>query len=209
MKFQHNPNRLEAFSDGVFAFAATLMVVGFDWGGDFTVLQSQGTSFIAFAVSFFVLVGFWTVHYNYFRRSGYVDNWIIALNTLLLFVTLYYVFPLKSLVNSWMGEEKLTLFGLSNLFQWYSLGFALIFMCYALMYLRAFRKQRSVPKFLVLLFYARHFGIYVAVAAFSILLTRLQAGVAYGLPGIIYVLLGPLCFAHAHLFNKKYKLKDP
>lgn len=206
MKFPHNTHRLEAFSDGVFAFAATLMAVGFDWDGDFRVLQSQGNSFLAFAASFFVLVAFWGVHYNYFRRSGYVDNWIIVLNTLLLFVILYYVFPLKSLVNSWLGEEPITMEGLSNLFGWYGLGFALIFLCFSLMYFRSFRKQREIERALTYLFYARHFGIYVGVALLSILLSVLKAGVGIGLPGFIYGLLGPLCFWHSHRFNRKYKI---
>ena len=27
-----------------------------------------------------MVIAFWWVHYNYFRRTGYIDNWIIALN---------------------------------------------------------------------------------------------------------------------------------
>ncbi|EAR14500.1 MULTISPECIES: TMEM175 family protein [Robiginitalea] len=205
MKFQHNTNRLEAFSDGVLAFAATLLVVGFEWDGDFRVLESQGTSFLAFAASFFVLVAFWWVHYNYFRRSGYVDNWIIAVNTVLLFVILYYVFPLKSLVNSFMGQERITMEGLSNLFRMYSLGFALIFLCFAAMYFRSYKKLRAVEPSLVSLFYARHFTIFVLIGVLSMVLATLQAGVQIGLPGFIYALLGPLCFWHAQWFKRKYK----
>jgi uncharacterized membrane protein len=207
MKFPHHSSRLQAFSDGVFAFAATLMVVSFDLSGDFQVLLSQGVSFIAFAVSFFVLVALWVVHYNYFRRSGYVDYWIITLNTVLLFVTLYYVFPLKSLVRSWFGEEGITMEGLSELFQMYSIGFALIFLCYALMYFRAFKMERSVRQGLILLFFARHFAIYVLVGILSIILSGLHVGVGFGLPGFIYALLGPLCFWHSKWFFNTYKIE--
>ncbi len=205
MKFPHNTNRLEAFSDGVFAFAATLMVVGFDWDGEFRVLEAQGTSFIAFAASFFVLVAFWWVHYNYFRRSGHVDHLIIAINTILLFVILYYVFPLKSLVNSWLGQQRITMEGLSNLFRMYSLGFALIFLCFAGMYFRSFKKIRAIEPALICLFYSRHFTIYVLVAVLSMVLSTFRLGVGIGLPGFIYGLLGPLCYWHGQWFKRKYK----
>ena len=208
MKVAHDGNRLQAFSDGVFAFAATLMVVTFDLSGDFQVLLSQGVSFIAFAVSFFVLVALWVVHYNYFRRSGYVDYWIIAFNTVLLFVILYYVFPLKYLVRSWFGEEGITKEGLTNLFQMYSIGFALIFLCYSLMYFRAFKKERAVNKGLNLLFYARHFGIYVLMGIASILLTIWGYGMEFGLPGFVYALVGPLCYWHSQWFYKKYNIDE-
>ncbi|MBC2839413.1 TMEM175 family protein [Robiginitalea sp. SC105] len=205
MKFPHNTGRLEAFSDGVLAFAATLLVVGFEWDGNFEVLRAKGTSFLAFAASFFVLVAFWTVHYNYFRRSGYVDNWIIAINTLLLFFILYYVFPLKSLVSSWLGDQAITKEGLANLFRMYGLGFALIFLCFAGMYFRSFKKLRAIEPALISLFYARHFSIYVLVALLSMVLAFAQVGIGIGLPGFIYGLLGPLCYWHSQWFKRKFK----
>ncbi|MGB5190761.1 MAG: DUF1211 domain-containing protein, partial [Robiginitalea sp.] len=55
-----------------------------------------------------------------------------------------------------------------------------------------------------LLFYSWHFAIYVALAALSILVAHLGIGVRYGLPGFMYVLLGPLCYMHAARFQKKY-----
>ena len=204
MKFPHNISRLEALSDGVFAFAATLMVVSMDLGESWVTMESKGLNLITFAVSFFVLIAFWVVHYNYFRRSGYVDYWVITYNTLLLFVILYYVFPLKSLTNSWLGQEAITMEGLSSLFQWYSLGFMLIFLCFSLMYRRAYRKTKSATRSVNLLFYARHFAIYVGVAVLSIAFAYFRLGITFGLPGFIYVLLGPLCYMHSKLFEKKY-----
>ena len=205
MKFPHNSNRLEAFSDGVFAFAATLMVVSLDLNQSFANLTSNISSLVTFGVSFFVLAALWVVHYNYFRRSGYVDNWIITFNTVLLFVILYYVFPMKSLIRTWMGQEEINMQGLADLFQWYSLGFMLIFLCYALMYYRAYRKTRSLSNSIVLYFYARHFSIYVLVGLISVALSALKIGITYGFPGFIYVLLGPFCYAHSQWFEKKFE----
>ncbi|WP_445385340.1 TMEM175 family protein [Robiginitalea sp. IMCC44478] len=208
MKFPHNSNRLEAFSDGVFAFAATLMVVSLDLNQSFMTLSTKGSSLITIGVSFFVLAALWVVHYNYFKRSGYVDNWIITFNTVLLFVILYYVFPMKSLIRTWMGQEEINMQGLADLFQWYSLGFMLIFLCYALMYYRAYRKTRSLSNSIVLYFYARHFSIYVFVGLISIALSTLKIGITYGLPGFIYVLLRPFCYAHSQWFEKKFKTPE-
>ncbi|MBT8183447.1 MAG: DUF1211 domain-containing protein [Eudoraea sp.] len=205
MKLKHNINRIEAFSDAVFAVAATLMVVSFDMNENSILQESNATSFITFGVSFFVLIGFWWVHYNFFRRTNYMDNWIIALNALLLFVIIYYVFPLKSLINSWFGTEKLDIAGFVLLFELYSLGFALIFLCFSFMYFRAYRKTKQIENSINLLFYARHFSIYVLIAIASVLLAKFQIGLKIALPGIIYAMLGPLCYIHGVHFQRKFK----
>lgn len=206
MKWPHNISRLEAFSDGVFAFAATLMVVNFDMDTSLTLTGSTGTGFLSFFVTFFVLVALWWVHYNFFRRTNYIDNWIIALNAILLFVVLYYVFPLKNMVLSGVGEVVLTREGLANLFVMYGIGFLLIFLCLSLMYFRAFKKSHKVENALHLFFYARHFAIFVFVAAISIVLAYFKVGIAFGFPGVFYALLGPLCYGHTRHFSKKFEL---
>ena len=205
MKFLHNISRIEAFSDGVFAFAATLMVVNFDLDGYLGFDKTWGAGFLSFAVSFFVLVALWWLHYNFFRRNNYVDNWIIAINAILLFVALYYVFPLKTMVHSWLGEGEIqSLRGLSRLFTLYGIGFLLIFACYSGMYYRAYKMSKSAQSALLLFFYARHFAIFVLVALISILVSILNIGMGFGFPGIVYSLIGPLCFWHSKWFSKKY-----
>ena len=204
MKFPHNISRLEALSDGVFAFAATLMVVSLGLEESWLARDSRILELVTFGGSFFVLIALWVVHYNYFRRATYVDYWIIAYNTVLLFVVLYYVFPLKSLINTWLGQEPISEEGLASLFRWYGLGFLLIFLCFSLMYRRAYQKTKSVSRSLNLLFYSRHFAIYVGVSALSIGVATLGVGIRYGLPGFLYAVLGPLCYWHSVRFEKKY-----
>lgn len=205
MKFPHNMSRVEAFSDAVFAFAATLMVVSFDMNESILLITSQTTNFITFGISFFVLVALWGVHYNYFRRTNYIDNWIITFNAILLFVILYFVFPLKSLINSWLGKEQITLEGLGSLFELYSIGFVLIFLFITLMYYRAYKKTKKLENSITLYFYTRHFGIFVIVALASVVIAYFQLGIQFALPGLIYFLLGPLCYLHGVQFNKKYE----
>lgn len=200
----HNISRIEAFSDAVFAFAATLMVVNFDFDQSNLLTLTNTSGFWSFAVSFFVLVSLWVVHYNYFRRNRYMDGYIIALNALLLFVVLYYVFPLKSIVMSWTTGADKTLKEISDLYILYGLGFLMIFLCFSLMYYRGYKKSKSLAGATQLYFYFRHFLIFVGVSLLSIVLAYFGIGVAYGVPGFIYILLGPLCFWHSLYFHKKF-----
>ncbi|MGV6831593.1 MAG: TMEM175 family protein [bacterium] len=204
MKFPHNISRIEAFSDAVFAFAATLMVVSLGTGDSFYELKNNLLGFISFAISFFVLVSIWVLHYNYFRRNTYVDFWIITYNTILLFVVLYFVFPLKSLTNTWLRQQGMSMEDLSSLFILYSSGFLLIFLALSLMYRRAFKKTEEGDNKLILLFYFRHFFIFVFVSALSILLAIIGIGMNFGLPGFVFMLLGPLCYWHSVSFQKKH-----
>jgi uncharacterized membrane protein len=207
MKFSHSKNRLEALSDGVFAFAATLMVVNIGSTTTITSFKDELPNFISFAVSFFVMMAIWKVHYNFFRRTDYIDNWIISLNMILLFTVLFYIFPVRSLLNTGIGGTRISIDEFSNIFQLYSIGFALIFLSLHLMYIRAFKKDREESKDLKLLFYARHFLIFVIVGVVSFVLAKFQVGLRYGVPGFVYASLGILCYLHSVNFHKKHNLK--
>ncbi|NND88148.1 MAG: DUF1211 domain-containing protein [Flavobacteriaceae bacterium] len=205
MKFLHSQSRIEGFSDAVFALAATLMVVSIDTEKDFTLLDGQFNEFIGFGISFAVLVLIWMVHYNFFRRTRHIDSVIITLNMSLLFIILYFVFPLKTMIKSWFENIGLTLETLAGLFELYGLGFCLIFGCFSGMYYRAYRKDRSEGKNLTLLFYSRHYAIFVLVGLLSIITAISKVGITYALPGPIYALLGPLCYAHGVWFKRRYE----
>ncbi|WP_347174007.1 TMEM175 family protein [Polaribacter uvawellassae] len=206
MKLLHSKNRLEAVSDGVFAFAATLMVVNVGITTDLISFKEELPNLVSFAVSFFVMMAIWKVHYNFFRRTDYIDNWIIALNMILLFTVLFYVFPVKSLLNTALGGKKINIDQLSNIFQMYSVGFLSIFLSVYLMYLRAFKKDRKEGKNYNLLFYARHFLIFVIVGFISFILAKFKIGLHFGLPGFVYASLGLLCWWHSVRFRKKHSL---
>lgn len=206
MKFIHSKNRLESVSDAVFAFAATLMVVNIGANTNITSFSDELPNFISFAVSFFVMMAIWKVHYNFFRRTNYIDNWIIAINMILLFTVLFYIFPIRSLLNTGVGGARISLDAFSNIFQLYSIGFSLIFLSFYLLYFRAFKKDRKDGKNLKLLFHARHFFIFIIVGIFSFLLAKFQIGLRYGVPGFVYAFLGPLCYFHSKTFHKKHNL---
>ena len=62
--------RAEAFSDAVFAFAVTLLVVALEVPHSFSDLMQAVRGFGGFAVCFSLLVLVWSEHTDYFRRYG-------------------------------------------------------------------------------------------------------------------------------------------
>lgn len=87
--------RLEAFSDGVFAFAITLLVLGLrdpTLGNSATLLQGllgEWPTFFAFTTSFMTVLIMWMNHHNMFNYIRRIDKRFMFLNgLLLLFVTL-------------------------------------------------------------------------------------------------------------------------
>lgn len=54
--------------------------------------------FPAFALTFAALMTLWVRHYYFFRYYGLDDLATIVLNTTLLFLVLFYVYPLKFLL---------------------------------------------------------------------------------------------------------------
>jgi hypothetical protein len=91
--------RLEGFTDSVLGFAITLLVVSLDVPNTFDELLLALRSFVPFGLCFAYLVFLWYQHYLYFRRYGLNTTFILWCNTVLLFVILMYVYPLKFLAN--------------------------------------------------------------------------------------------------------------
>jgi uncharacterized membrane protein len=82
-------NRLEAFSDGVFAIAITLLVLDIDvpapGSGDLGhELLAQWPSYAAYVISFITIGIIWINHHAAFSRLRAVDHSILILNLLLL-----------------------------------------------------------------------------------------------------------------------------
>jgi hypothetical protein len=213
--------RVEAFSDAVFAFAATLLVVSLEVPKTFAELQGSLHGFVAFAFSFSALLAIWTVHNTFFRRFGLQDMTTVVVNGALLFVVLFYVYPLKFLTVS-LAEKLLGRVGragtetearirdvheLGSLFIIYSLGFAAVFFCIALFYWHAARQKAALDLDDLERYDARttcrHYLIFVAVGIFSMGIAASGIGVRMGAPGWVYALLGPLCAWHGGWRGKR------
>ena len=93
----HEPSRLETFSDAVFGFALTLIIVSIEVPKTFDELQETMKGTLSFAVCFALLFQIWNNQNVFFRRYGLRDERTLFLNALLLFVVLIYAYPLKFL----------------------------------------------------------------------------------------------------------------
>src|SRR5436305_4561759 len=95
--------RLESFSDAVFGFALTLLVVSLDVPKTFTDLIATMRGFPAFALCFLFLALIWNGHYKFCRRYGLDDGTTRFLTCVMLFLVLFYVYPPKFLFNLSIG----------------------------------------------------------------------------------------------------------
>lgn len=144
--------RLESFSDAVFGFALTLLVVSLDVPKSFDDLLAAMRGFPSFAVCFLFLALIWNGHYKFCRRFGLHDGTTRFLTCLLLFLVLFYVYPLKFLSNisitgmisGGRGGVLMTGSQLSSLMTIYGLGFAAVYFALLLLYLYAYRLRDAL-----------------------------------------------------------------
>ena len=110
-----NKDRFEAFSDGVFAFAITLLVLGIALPSDHRLSEPElrsallglWPSFVAYALSFGVIAIMWQNHQALFRRVQRVDRMTVFLNLLLLAGTAFIPFA-TSTIASYPGMRPST-----------------------------------------------------------------------------------------------------
>ncbi|WIM92819.1 TMEM175 family protein [Actinoplanes oblitus] len=83
-----SPRRLEAFSDGVIAIVATLLVLNIEAPGPdvpvWTALGREWPSLAVYAMSFILIGIAWIHHHNLFHHVRHVDRPMLMLNLLLL-----------------------------------------------------------------------------------------------------------------------------
>ena len=204
--------RLEFFSDAVFAFAATLLVVALEVPHTYPELEENMWGFLAFGFSFLALALIWSSHHAFFRRFPIADRTTVALNLILLFVVLFYVYPLKFMTVSFFDvilglhpERRGVMFrgagDVAGMFIIYGLGFVAVFAVFSLLYRHAARQEATLGLSPRQLHEARamqrQFLILVAVGVLSIATAAAGIGVRYGVPGYLYALIGPLAWWHA------------
>jgi len=208
--------RLEGFSDAVFGFAITLLVVSLEVPATYDDLVAAFRGLPVFAITFAMLLLVWHEHHTFFRQFGLQDGVTIWLNGLLLFVVMVYIYPLKFLFAMLAGlrGDVGTLPGgmirndqIVPLMVMYGVGFASIFAALALMYLHAARMERlGAPgtdrdsgSRLDALIGAGHCGVYVLVGLLSIAIAVIGNGpLASGIAGMAYGTIGPFQAIYHH-----------
>ena len=127
--------RLEAFSDGVFAVAITLLALNLAVAGPGRVsLQHQlwehRWSFAAYLLSFFVIGIIWVNHHVLIKSIALVDRTLLFLNLVLLLFVVLIPFPTATVAQylpTSGGDVKVAMALYSAVLLGMSAGFGLIF----------------------------------------------------------------------------------
>lgn len=83
--------RAVTFFDAIFAFAVTLLITTVDdfspaaWSSLAALKEANGSSLLAFAISFVVVVSFWRANHQQVTSLSAIDGRIIGLNCLVMF----------------------------------------------------------------------------------------------------------------------------
>jgi Endosomal/lysosomal potassium channel TMEM175 len=205
-------SRIEGFSDAVFGFALTLLVVSLEVPADYGALRSTLGSFLSFAVTFTVVIWIWYEHYLLFRRFGLEDGLTVFLNAVLLFLVLFFVYPLKFVFANVIplvtgvgaplpgtGFAGMTLSEARTLMMVYSGGFVTVFGVLGLLCLHAYRTRERIGLDALGVFDAlagaRRHMLSVMIGCVSVLLAAVLPGRWFWMSGALYFSLGP---AHAY-----------
>ena len=154
----HEVSRTEGLSDAVFGFAITLLVVSLEVPKTYGELMQVMRGFGAFAISFTLLFIVWYNQYKFFRRYGLQDNITMLLNGALLFVVIFYVYPLKFvftlLVNQFTGGQGILRLAdgssvqmiesndqMARLMLIFGAGYVAVFGVFVLLYWHAYRQR--------------------------------------------------------------------
>jgi Endosomal/lysosomal potassium channel TMEM175 len=218
----HEISRIEGLSDGVFAFAVTLLVVSLEVPKTFTELSATMRGFGAFAISFTLLFMVWFNQHKFFRRYGLQDNVTVCLNAVLLFLVLFYVYPLKFLfsylVNAATGghgevrlpngnvEAMVEGNQMATLMIIFGLGYVAIFGVFILLHLHAYRKRLELALNELEMFDTRssiqESALNCAVGLLSICIA-LFGGKYAPLSGPTYMLIGIIMTFHGMITGKR------
>jgi uncharacterized membrane protein len=214
--------RIEGFSDAVFAFAVTLLVVSLEVPRTFDELAGSAQGFVAFALGSALLFVIWYNQYKFFRRYGMQDVLTIALNGALLFVVLFFVYPLKFLftwlIRTFTGsdttvrlaggvvEQAIRPAQTGSLMLIYGLGYVAVFGIFVLMYVHAYRKRKELQLSDVEKYDTktsiRENALHTAIGFISVSLV-LVGGAAWAVwAGLTYMMIGPVLTLHGSLSGK-------
>lgn len=214
----HSVSRIEGFSDAVFSIVLALLFLRAMPPENFTEVKGAMKGLVPFAATFAIIAYVWVEHWLFYRRYDLHDGVTTFLNLLLLFLLLFYAYPLKYLFTLLFvaffgpipGMVPVTMETLTvgfdgkqdgtRLFLYYGVGYGAIFGTLALCYARAGRFCTQLQLNAVEVFLTRA-GMYqcllqVGFAVASMLLALSGIGGRIGLPGWIYALIGPTMAAH-------------
>jgi uncharacterized membrane protein len=105
MRGHWETTRTEAFSDGVFSIASTLLVLDIAipvselddlWSG----IAHEWPRYLAYATSFITIGGIWLAHHSVFRRLQYANAKVMQINLALLMAVAFLPFPTRLVADA-------------------------------------------------------------------------------------------------------------
>jgi type III secretory pathway component EscS len=222
----HEISRIEGLSDAVFGFAITLLVVSLEVPKTFSELAETMNGFGAFAASFLLLFLVWFNQHKFFRRYGLQDATTVWLNAALLFVVLFYVYPLKFLFSFLIdrftgghGEVRLPNGNveamiesdqqMGSLMLIFGFGYLAVFAVFVLLHLHAYRKREQLEltemERFDTLSSIQESALNCGIALVSISIV-LFAGARYsGLAGVCYMMTGLVMAVNGFIMGARRK----
>jgi uncharacterized membrane protein len=127
--------RLEAFSDGVFAVAITLLALNLAIGGPSHVtlaakLADHWPAFVAYAVSFATIGIIWVNHHMLFKSISEIDRTLLFVNLLLLFFVVSIPFATDTIaayLRAANGDAHVAAALYQGVFEGMSISFSVLF----------------------------------------------------------------------------------
>ncbi len=101
-------NRVEAFADGIFAFAATLLILNVAVEVSKPLSAQLGeiwTSYVAYAISFITSGIIWVNHHTVMHQISHVDRFFLMVTVLFLMFIAFIPFPTRLLALDIRGHD--------------------------------------------------------------------------------------------------------
>ncbi|MCG8464683.1 MAG: DUF1211 domain-containing protein [Xanthomonadales bacterium] len=147
--------RLETFIDAAFAFALTMLVISIDSiPENIQQLLDALKNVPAFGTSFALIMAYWRAHQVWSERYGLEDLPSVLLSSLLIFVIMVYVYPLKilfgtmfhAMTDGWLASRFAmeSYADFRNLLVAYGIGFCVLNLSVAALYWRAWSVRSSL-----------------------------------------------------------------
>ena len=227
-------SRIETLTDTIFGFSITLLVISSEVPSTYVELQASMYSFAGFIFCTLLLLSIWNNHKVFYLRYGLQDGRTGILNFLLLFVLLFYIYPLKYLfsylgtalyatIKLSLGDNseglKLALAKLQesglNLDQWsdimvrFGFGLFLIYTIFMLMHMNAGKRKKELglnrKEMYITKTSVQAFLLLILVTVLSMIIVLIFGGSGAEYAGFAYLLIPILLPLHKWIRTKRYK----
>jgi uncharacterized membrane protein len=219
------PGRLENLSDGVFSLAITLLLISTNAPSNFDQIKKFVWELFPFSACIVLFLLIWYEHFVFFFRYGLRNMTVIVLNSTLLVIVLFYVYPLKFLLKllllypiALMLDERNLLEELSGMLKLqdvgqlmiiYGMGATGIFLVLMLMYRYALKNAKVLNLTLMEEFDTRT-SMHTNFLMATVPLLSVSLAIAFRdhkfvgmISGFTYFLYTPLMFTHKFLVARQ------